>query len=135
MSSEIPAAAYPLLDDPNFAAVATIQPDGQPQLSVVWVKRDGNDVLFSTTVGRRKQRNLARDPRCTVMINPPEAPYSYLEVRGTVTMTEIDGRDLIDELARDYLGMDRYVADDGTDNVRVIVRLSPTRVVFHQPPR
>ncbi|MCH9816397.1 MAG: PPOX class F420-dependent oxidoreductase, partial [Actinomycetia bacterium] len=119
MSIEIPAAAHHLLDDPNFAAVATIQPSGQPQLSVIWVKRDGNDVLFSTTVGRRKQRNLARDPRCTVMINPPDAPYSYLEVRGTVTMTETDGRALIDELAQAYLGIDRYVADDGTDNVRV----------------
>lgn len=61
-------------DNPVFATLATIQPDGSPQLSVVWIKRDGDDLLFSTVVGRRKERNLSRDPRVTVMINPQTRP-------------------------------------------------------------
>ena len=129
MTSELTAAQKALFDGTNFAAVATINPDGQPQLSVVWCKTDGNDILFSTTIGRRKQRNLERDPRVTVLINPKDAPYSYVEVRGTATMTEEGARALIDEFAKKYTGADRYTADDGTDNVRVIVRITPERIV------
>ncbi|MGN6598649.1 MAG: PPOX class F420-dependent oxidoreductase, partial [Actinomycetes bacterium] len=115
---------------PNYATVATIQPDGQPQLTVVWVKRDGDDILFSTTTNRRKYDNLTRDPRASILIYAQDHPYSYLEVRGTVTTTEEGGRELIDELARKYMGAERYTMDDGTDNVRVVVRISPDKVVF-----
>jgi hypothetical protein len=52
-----------LLDGRNFATVATVNPDGGPQTSLVWVARDGNTVLFSTTASRRKTRNLVRNPR------------------------------------------------------------------------
>jgi PPOX class probable F420-dependent enzyme len=134
MTNRIPEEAHHLIDEPHFAAVATVQPDGRPQQSVVWVKRDGNDILFSTTRGRRKELNLLNDPRCSLLINPNDAPYSYLEVRGTVEVTEEGGRELIDELAGKYLGSDRYEWDDGTDNVRVVVRVKPERV-FHLPPR
>jgi PPOX class probable F420-dependent enzyme len=53
-----------LLDGRHFAVLATINPDGGPQTSTMWVARDGDDVLFSTVAGRRKHRNLERDPRC-----------------------------------------------------------------------
>jgi len=62
------AAARALIDAPEYATVATIEPDGQPQLSVVWVKTDGNNVVFSTVVGRRKHTNLLRDPRITLLV-------------------------------------------------------------------
>ncbi|MHC5262901.1 pyridoxamine 5'-phosphate oxidase family protein [Streptomyces sp. UC4497] len=58
-------------------AVATIQPDGSPQVSPVWAKRDGDDVLFSTTVDRRKTKNLQADPRVTVLVQPADNPYPY----------------------------------------------------------
>ncbi len=131
MSTTIPEHARAWFDAPEFATLATIEPDGRPQLSVVWVSRDGDDLLVSTVEGRRKHRNLLRDPRCTVLLFPKDAPYSYVEVRGTATMTREDGRELIDEHARQYTGADRYTADDGTDNVRVVVRITPDKVVTH----
>ncbi|MGN6088435.1 MAG: PPOX class F420-dependent oxidoreductase [Actinomycetes bacterium] len=130
MAQSLPDGARALVDAPNYATVATIQPDGQPQLTVVWVKRDGDDILFSTTTNRRKYDNLTRDPRASILIYAQDNPYSYLEVRGTVTTTEEGGRELIDELARKYMGAERYTMDDGTDNVRVVVRISPDKVVF-----
>lgn len=129
MATELNDAQKALFNDKNFATIATINPDGQPHLSVVWVKTDGDDILFSTTIDRVKEKNLRRDPRVTILVNPPANPYSYVEVRGTVEMTEEGGRALIDELAKKYLDADRYPMDDGTDNVRVVVRIKPQRVV------
>ena len=85
---------------------------------------------MSTTRGRRKTLNLEADPRATVLVYPRANPYSYVEIRGTATLTEEGGRALIDRLARTYLDVDRYPMDDGTDNVRVVVRITPEKVVL-----
>ena len=127
---ELSDKAKALLDAPEFATIATINPDGQPQLSVVWVTRDGDDVLVSTIKDRQKHRNITRDPRVTVLVFPKDSPYEYVEVRGTATMTEEGGRELIDLLCAQYTGGERYTGDDGTDNVRVVVRITPTKVVI-----
>lgn len=118
-------------DSPVFATVATLQPDGSPQLSVTWLKRDGDDLLISTTVGRRKERNLRRDPRVTVMINPHNAPYTYAEVRGEATLTTEGGTELIDELSRKYTGKDYadFNPASADDAQRVVVRVTPRKVV------
>ncbi|MFI1583749.1 PPOX class F420-dependent oxidoreductase [Embleya sp. NPDC020630] len=118
-------------DNAVFATVATIQPDGSPQLSVTWLKRDGDDLLISTTVGRRKERNLRRDPRVAVMINPPDAPYTYAEVRGTATLGTEGGAELIDELSRKYTGKDYadFNPASADDTPRVVVRVTPRKVV------
>ncbi len=64
-----------LLDTPVFVTVATVQPDGSPQVSPpVWIKRDGEDLLISTTVDRRKKQNLDRDPRVSVVVQDPPRP-------------------------------------------------------------
>ncbi len=110
--------------------IATIDPDGRPQLSVVWVARDGDDVLVSTVRGRRKADNLARDPRATVLVYPRDDPYRYLEIRGDVTLVDDPGSQLIHDLVRTYTGAERYTGDEGTTNERVIVRLMPRRVVW-----
>jgi PPOX class probable F420-dependent enzyme len=127
--SELPEIARALFDSAEFATLATIEPDGRPHLSVVWVSRDGDDVLVSTVEGRRKHRNLERDPRCTVLVFPRESPYTYVEVRGTASLSYEGGRELIDEHSRKYRGLDRYPGDDGTANVRVVVRITPDKVV------
>ncbi|MCD9143029.1 PPOX class F420-dependent oxidoreductase [Streptomyces albireticuli] len=132
MSAALSDDLKKLIDDsPVFATLATVQPDGSPQLSVTWVTRDGDDLLISTTVGRRKEKNLRRDPRVSVMINPHNAPYTYAEVRGTATMTTEGGPELIDTLSRKYTGKDyadfNPAAKD--DARRVVVRVSPRRVV------
>ncbi|MCY0918517.1 PPOX class F420-dependent oxidoreductase [Streptomyces sp. NPDC002039] len=121
-----------LIDDtPVFATVATIQPDGSPQLSVTWLARDGDDLLISTTVGRRKEANLRRDPRATVIINPPNAPYTYAEVRGTVSLTTEGGQELIDALSRKYTGKEYADFNPASkdDAPRVVLRVTPRKVV------
>ncbi|MER5351785.1 PPOX class F420-dependent oxidoreductase [Kitasatospora sp. NPDC002551] len=128
MSAQLSDQAKALLDAKSFAVVSTIQPDGSPQSSVVWVKRDGEDILFSTVEGRRKHLNLVKDPRVSLVVNPPESPYTYLEVRGEVTLTREGGRELIDELARKYQDAESY-GYDGPDDVRVVVRITPRKVV------
>ncbi len=130
MTAALPVQAREWLDAPEFATIATLNPDGRPQLSVVWAERDGDDVLVSTVMGRRKHLNIERDPRVTVLVYPRDAPYTYVEVRGTATMTQEGGRELIDRLNEAYTGTGRYRGDDGTDNVRVVVRLTPDKVVL-----
>lgn len=114
-----------------FATVATISPNGHPHLTVVWVKRDGEDLLFSTTVGRQQGKNVARDPRITVLINPPESPYAYAEIRGTATVLPDETRDLPDELSRKYTGKDYMEFNPASvhDSARIIVRVTPTKVI------
>ncbi|MBH1936120.1 PPOX class F420-dependent oxidoreductase [Streptomyces sp. AV19] len=132
MSAELSDDLKQYLDDnPAFVTIATVQPDGSPQLSVTWIKRDGDDLLISTTVGRRKERNLRRDPRVTVLVNPPNAPYTYAEVRGVATVTTEGGPELIDELSRKYTGKDYadFNPAAGEDAQRVVVRIAPRRVV------
>ena len=129
MSENLPDQIKQWVDGTEFAVIATILPDGSPQQSVVWVERDGDDILVSTVKGRRKHLNMVRDPRVSLLVYPKDNPYSYVEVRGSVTLTEEGGRDLIDRLARKYMGAERYTMDDGTDNVRVVVRVTPRKVV------
>jgi PPOX class probable F420-dependent enzyme len=125
----LPEPARALLDRPEHATVASIEPSGQPQLSVVWVKRDGDDVLFSTVRGRRKTDNLERDARATLLVFPADDPYSYLEVRGTVTLEDDPEQALIEELSHKYLGKAYPWRND--DEKRVVVRLTPAKVVWH----
>ncbi|MEU5430987.1 PPOX class F420-dependent oxidoreductase [Streptomyces olivoreticuli] len=132
MSAELSDDLKKLLDDaPVFAAVATVQPDGSPQVSVTWIARDGNDLLISTTVGRRKEQNLRRDPRVTVLINPHNAPYTYAEVRGAATLTTEGGQELINTLSRKYTGKDYadFNPASAEDAQRVVVRIAPRKVV------
>ncbi|WP_329120683.1 PPOX class F420-dependent oxidoreductase [Streptomyces sp. NBC_01465] len=131
MSAELSDQLKTLLDGPVFVSVATIQPDGSPQVSPVWVKRDGDDVLISTTVGRQKEKNLRRDPRVTVLLQPFDAPYSYAEIRGSATLTTEGGQDLIDELAVKYVGKKyaEFNPSSADDAERVVVRITPRKVV------
>jgi PPOX class probable F420-dependent enzyme len=131
MSAALSDELKALLDTPVFVTVATVQPDGSPQLSPVWVKRDGDDVLISTTIGRRKEQNLRRDPRVSVLLQPFDAPYTYAEIRGTAEMTTEGGQDLINELSVKYVG--KKYADfnpaASEDAPRVVIRVTPRKVV------
>ncbi|MEV6835218.1 PPOX class F420-dependent oxidoreductase [Streptomyces sp. NPDC051133] len=120
-----------VLDGKVFIVVGTIQPDGSTQMSPVWVKRDGEQLLFSTTVDRRKKKNLDRDPRVTVVVVNPDEPYEYAEIRGTAELTTQGAPELIDELSEKYTGQ-KY-ADfnpaSAQDAERVVVRITPQKVV------
>jgi PPOX class probable F420-dependent enzyme len=128
MGMELPELARELLDRPTFAVLTTINPDGSPQGSVIWAKRDGEEIVFSTIRGRRKTRNLERDPRVSVVAFDPDDPYRYVEVRGTVAITEAGGDALIDELCRAYQGRP-WPPRPG--EVRVVCRLVASHIVAH----
>jgi PPOX class probable F420-dependent enzyme len=125
--TSLPERARELIDGKNFATVATIQPDGAPQASVVWVKREDNYVLYSTVRHRRKYRNLVADPRTSLVIYEAADPYEYLEIRGTSVITDDPEGALIEELSRKYTG---EAFQDAPGNQRVIVRVIPTHVVL-----
>ena len=129
MADKLAPEQKDLFDSKHFATIATINPDGQPQLSIVWCAIDGDEILVSTVEGRRKHLNLERDNRVSIIASPRDEPYKYVEVRGTAAMTRKGGRELIDQLAYEYMGADRYPADDDTNNIRVVIRVTPQRVV------
>lgn len=131
MSAELSPQLQEALDSKVFVAVATIQPDGSPQVSPVWAKRDGGDVLISTTHGRRKTLNLERDPRVTVLVNPADNPYTYAEIRGVAALVDDPDSALIDELSVKYTGKpySEFNPTAGEDATRVIVRITPRKVV------
>ncbi|HEY2792017.1 MAG TPA: PPOX class F420-dependent oxidoreductase [Micromonosporaceae bacterium] len=129
MSEDLTETAKRLLDANTFAIVSTVNPNGGPQSSVVWIKRDGDDVLFSTIRGRRKTNNLERDPRVSICMYDPANPYVYVEIRGPVTMTTEGGRELINELSLRYGGEEFPI--EPPENVRVVCRIKPDRVIDH----
>ncbi|WP_369257742.1 PPOX class F420-dependent oxidoreductase [Streptomyces sp. R35] len=116
-----------LLDGKNFASVATLGPGGAPQNSVVWIKREGDSVLFSSTAGRQKVRNLQRDPRISLSVFDLANPYTSVEIRGTAEILPDDAKRLPYELSHKYLGIDPPAEKD--DEVRVIIRVVPRKIV------
>ncbi|MFF7725214.1 PPOX class F420-dependent oxidoreductase [Streptomyces sp. NPDC008001] len=115
-----------LLDGRNFATVATLNRDGGPQTSVVWIARDGDAVLFSTTAGRQKARNLTRDPRVSLTVYDTGNPYHSVDIRGTAELIEDPEKSLPRELSQKYLGEEPPAEPD--DVLRLIVRVTPQRV-------
>ena len=115
-----------LLDGKNFATVATVNPDGGPQTSVVWILRDGDTVLFSALSTRRKVINLARDPRVSLTVFDTANPYQSVEIRGTAELSGDPGKTLPRALSQKYLGEDPPPEPD--ELTRVIVRVIPQKI-------
>ncbi|MFC3380607.1 PPOX class F420-dependent oxidoreductase [Couchioplanes azureus] len=129
MTISLPDTVRALIDGRTFAVVTTINADGSPQSTVIWMKRDGDDLIFSTVRGRKKTRNMERDPRVSVCAYDPAQPYFYFTLEGTVTLDEEGGPELINELSLKY--DDRPWTFDAPDVVRVVCRLTPHRVITH----
>ncbi|GAA2083433.1 PPOX class F420-dependent oxidoreductase [Actinomadura alba] len=128
MPQRLPDEARRLFDGTNFVTIATVDPDGGPQTSIVWARPDGDDIVFSTIKGRRKHENLARHPRVSAIVFDPADPYHYAEVRGTVTIEDDPGGSLLQELAHKYTGGSW---PDSDPDRRVIVRISADKVIAH----
>lgn len=112
----------------NFAHLATVMPDGTPQVTPVWVDFDGTHVLVNTAEGRQKVRNLDRNPHVALSVMNHENPYQYVQVRGTVVEKTHEGADAhIDKLAKKYLGADSYPFR-APGEVRVIYKIRPDSV-------
>ncbi len=128
MAAKLSANVKRLLTEPNFGNVATLMPDGTPQVTPVWVDTDGTHVLFNTAEGRQKTRNLHRNPQVAISVFDRNNPYTWAEIRGRVAEMTHDGADEhIDKLAKKYLGKDTYPFRQPGEQ-RVIVKILPEHV-------
>lgn len=127
--SRIPDSFKDLLEKPIVVSLATVMPDGQPQVTPVWADTIDGKVRINTVAGRQKHRNLEERKQVTVLVIDSENPMRWMEIRGKVfSISEDDGIAVIDKLAKDYLGVDTYPWHNEEDT-RLTILISPTRVV------
>ena len=116
-----------ILQGPYTGVLTTLFADGSPQSTPLWFLLDGDDILFSTTAGKQKLRNIARDSRATFAVYNPTNDMSYVEVRGTIVVTE----DLT-AYTRDRIVQKHGYADgsafDAPGTQRFTLRLTPTKI-------
>jgi PPOX class probable F420-dependent enzyme len=124
----IPEKFLDLFQKRAFASLATLMPDGSPQVTPVWVDYDGTHVIVNSARGRQKDRNMERDRRVALSIQDPDNPYRYIQVRGRVETIAEEGADAgIDKLAKKYTGADKY-PNRRAGEVRVIYKIKPESV-------
>jgi len=122
----IPPSHEDILNSQALAHVATLGPNGEPQVNPVWFDWDGENILFSQTKTRQKYRNLRRNPKIALSFVDPANPYRYLEIRGDVVSIDEDpNKAFIDKMAKKYLGQDKYPWNQPGDE-RVVVVVKPT---------
>jgi PPOX class probable F420-dependent enzyme len=122
-------ATKDLLDGPHTAVLATANADGRPQSSVIFVKRDGDTAVFSTIKGRLKTRNMARDPRVSLLVLANAG--RYVEIRGTVDIADDRDKLLLCEMYRRYMGGMTPPLEPGAE--RLIVRITPEKLYLWPP--
>ena len=124
----IPDEAKHLFENKEMAHVATLNADGSPQVSAVWIALDGDLITFNTAEGRLKPKNLRRDGRVAISIAGEENPYENVMIQGKVVELTNDGADDdIDALAKRYLDADSYPYRQPGEE-RVIVKIEPEKV-------
>jgi PPOX class probable F420-dependent enzyme len=117
-----------LLRGPSPCYIATIMPDGSPQLTETWVDTDGEHILINTVEGFQKVKNIAREPRVALAIADPQNPFRYVQVRGHVVSTTREGGAAhIEMLSQKYTG-GPYAWYGGRDQVRVILTIAPEKI-------
>jgi PPOX class probable F420-dependent enzyme len=128
MAVKLSDKAKGLIDSKAFAHIATINADGSPQVSPVWVERDGDTVIVNSEEKRLKVRNIKRNPHVSLSIQDTGNAYSYVEIRGKVVeVTPEGGFEGIDRLGKKYMGVDKYPGNQPGD-VRVQIKIEPTRI-------
>ena len=128
MNAEIPEAYLDLFKKKTFAHLATLMPDGSPQVSPVWIDYDGAYILVNTAKGRQKDRNMLDRPKVALSILDPDDPYRRLLVRGTIVAQTTEGaRAHIDSLALRYRGTPKYQSHR-SDEERVIYKIRPEHI-------
>ena len=126
MAAAIPSPFLDLFQKKAFGNLATLMPDGTPQVTPVWVDYDGSRVILNSARGRRKDKNMKSGARVAIAIMDPDNPYRYLEVRGRVVEVTEHGADAhIDRMAKKYLGQDKYPFRQPGE-VRVIYKVEPS---------
>ena len=128
MAARLSQAERAFLENPFVGVVTTIAPDGSPQSTIVWVDVDDDGVSFNTAYGRVKPRNLARDPRLSLVVVDPGDAYRWVKVNGTATLVDQGADAQIDRLSKKYTGRDVYGSRQPGEQ-RVSVRITPTRIL------
>ncbi|MEO5875212.1 MAG: PPOX class F420-dependent oxidoreductase [Streptosporangiaceae bacterium] len=126
--AELNADAVALLKRPIHAWVTTLRTDGSLHNTVVWMDVDDRGVFFNTAVGRAKERNLRADPRISLSVLDPDDPFHLVSVSGTARFEESGADDVIDGLAKKYLGVEEYPMRNA-DEQRITVRIAPEKIV------
>jgi PPOX class probable F420-dependent enzyme len=125
---DLPEGLLTLLAQPSTCYLATLMPDGAPQLTQTWVDTDGKHILINSVDGHQKVRNIARDTRVAVTVSDPADPRRYYTVRGRVLDSTTDGAaDHIEKLAQRYLGQP-YPWYGGRDQIRVLLTIEAEKV-------
>jgi PPOX class probable F420-dependent enzyme len=128
MPEKIPEEFKDLFGKVAYANIATVMPDGSPQVTPVWFDYDGNHLRVNSAKGRVKDKNMRRNKKVALSIQDPDNAYRYLAVRGNVDEITEEGADAhIDSLAKKYLGKDKYPFR-GPGEVRVIYRIRPEKI-------
>jgi PPOX class probable F420-dependent enzyme len=123
--------AHELLAGPNFAVAATINSDGSPQQSVVWVRERDGEVIFSTVEGRAKPRNLLRDSTISVLVIDRENGYRASTIHGQARLESDNADELVDELSHNYTGQPWV---ETQTRPRVMVVVTPARITDYGNP-
>jgi PPOX class probable F420-dependent enzyme len=126
--------ASQILGGPHLAVLATTNADGSAQMSVIFVKPDGDDIAFSTIKGRRKTANMSRDPRVTLMLHSLTASATdsaYATIYGTAELTDDPGGVLHQVIYGLYMGGATPSPEPGAQ--RVAVRIRPQRAYAALP--
>ena len=124
MATQIPQAFAALLESKAFGHFATLMPDGTPQVTPVWVGREGSNVVVNSAKGRTKDRNIRANPKVGLSIADPDNPYRHLSIRGEVVEIRAEGAEAhIDSLAKRYMGVDEYpYKREGEERVIYVIR-------------
>jgi len=128
--STIPESHLAILQSPALAYMATLGPNGEPQVSAVWFLWDGTHLLFAFNKKRQKYRNLLRDPRVAIAVADLANPYRALEIRGTVVrMDEDPDFHFINAASQKYTNRDATPEERGEAQERVVIVVKPERVI------
>ncbi len=129
MTTTLSNKAKALIERPVIATVGTVDAEGRPQLTPVWIDLDGEHLVFNSARGRAKAINLAKNPHVAVSVVDPDDAYNVVVVRGQVEATEEGADAHIDSLAKKYLGVDTYPMRRPGE-VRVKYRVNTDKVVM-----
>jgi PPOX class probable F420-dependent enzyme len=127
MPVKIPASLKKVLEDKAYGHVTTFNAKGNPEVTMVWMDVDGDEVLLNTAEGRRKPGNIRRDPRMIVSVQDRNNPQTYATFYGKGKVVEAGADEHIDKLAKRFLGVDKYPYRQPTEK-RVIVRIAVDRI-------
>ena len=127
--ADLTEKARELIDEPNFGYLATVNEDGSPQVSPVWVDRDDGRIVVNTAAGRAKERNMRREPRVAISVANRENQYEKVDIIGRVVdVVEGDPAfEHIDQMAKKYMGQDKYPWLQPGEQ-RVVFKIEPERV-------